>query len=166
MVAKAFRDVDARVAIASLRSLESQLAVDAAPLWMLATLLTMFAGGSLLIAAIGQYAVVAFDGAGNVSGAATTSVTLTSADSEPPSAPVLTVSVNTRNSQVTLRWTASTDNVRVAGYRVYRNNVLVKTTTKLSATLKKLSGTWTFYVVAFDAAGNVSAPSNSGTVAL
>ena len=61
-VAKAFRDIDPRVAIASLRSLESQMAVDAAPLWMLATLLTLFAGGSLLIAAIGQYAVVAFDG--------------------------------------------------------------------------------------------------------
>jgi predicted permease len=61
-VARAFREVDARVAIASLRSLESQIAFDAAPLWMLATLLTLFAGGSLLIAAIGQYAVVAFDG--------------------------------------------------------------------------------------------------------
>jgi hypothetical protein len=60
-VAKAFREVNARVAIAGLRSLESQIAVDAAPLWMLATLLTLFAGGSLLIAAIGQYAVVAFD---------------------------------------------------------------------------------------------------------
>jgi predicted permease len=61
-VARAFREVDARVAIASLRSLESQIAFDAAPLWMLATLLTLFAGGSLLIATIGQYAVVAFDG--------------------------------------------------------------------------------------------------------
>jgi predicted permease len=61
-VARAFREVDARVAVASLRSLESQIAFDAAPLWMLATLLTLFAGGSLLIAAIGQYAVVAFDG--------------------------------------------------------------------------------------------------------
>jgi predicted lysophospholipase L1 biosynthesis ABC-type transport system permease subunit len=61
-VGKAFREVDARVAIASLRSLESEIAVDGAPLWMLATLLTLFAGGSLLIAAIGQYAVVAFDG--------------------------------------------------------------------------------------------------------
>ena len=62
VVAKAFREVDAGVAIASLRSLESQIDIDAAPLWMLATLLTLFAGGSLLIAAIGQYAVVAFDG--------------------------------------------------------------------------------------------------------
>ena len=61
-VARAFREVDARVATASLRSLESQVAADAAPLKMLATLLTLFAGGSLLIAAIGQYAVVAFDG--------------------------------------------------------------------------------------------------------
>jgi ABC-type antimicrobial peptide transport system permease subunit len=61
-IAKAFREVDARVAIANLRSLESQIAFDAAPLWMLTTLLTLFAGGSLLIAAIGQYAVVAFDG--------------------------------------------------------------------------------------------------------
>jgi predicted permease len=61
-VARAFREADARVAIASLRSLEGQIAVDAAPLWMLATLLTLFAGGSLLIAVIGQYAVVAFDG--------------------------------------------------------------------------------------------------------
>jgi predicted permease len=61
-VARAFREVDPQVAIASLRSLESQIADDAAPLRMLATLLTLFAGGSLLIAAIGQYAVVAFDG--------------------------------------------------------------------------------------------------------
>jgi hypothetical protein len=61
-VARAFREVDARVAIASLRSLESQIAADEAPLRMLATLLTLFAGGSLLIAAIGQYAVAAFAG--------------------------------------------------------------------------------------------------------
>lgn len=61
-VARAFRQIDARVAIASLRSLESQIAVDAAPLWMLARLLTLFALGSLLISAIGHYAVVAFDG--------------------------------------------------------------------------------------------------------
>ena len=61
-VARAFREIDARVAIASLRPLEEQLAADTAPLWMLARLLTLFAAGSLLIAAIGQYAVAAFDG--------------------------------------------------------------------------------------------------------
>ena len=60
-VARAFREIDPRVAIASLRPLEEHMAADAAPLWMLARLLTLFAAGSLLIAAIGQYAVVAFD---------------------------------------------------------------------------------------------------------
>jgi predicted permease len=61
-VAKGLRDTDARVAMASLRSLDDQLAVDIAPLWILTRLLMFFAGGSLLIAAIGQYAVVAFEG--------------------------------------------------------------------------------------------------------
>jgi predicted permease len=61
-VARALREIDARVAISSLRALESEISLEAAPLWMLATLLTLFAGGSLLIAAIGQYAVVAFAG--------------------------------------------------------------------------------------------------------
>ena len=61
-VTKALREVEARVAIASLRSLDSHIASEVAPLWMLTMLLTLFAGGSLLIAAIGQYAVVAFDG--------------------------------------------------------------------------------------------------------
>ena len=112
------------------------------------------------------YAVVAFDAAGNVSSAATKSVTLPSVDTQPPTAPVLTVTVNTRNTQVRLQWTASTDNVGVAGYRVYRDGVLVKTTVKLSVTLKKQAGTWTYWVVAFDKAGNVSDPSNGGTVAL
>ena len=60
--ARSLREIDARVAISRLRSLESEIALEAAPLWMLATLLTLFAGGSLLIAAIGQYAVVAFAG--------------------------------------------------------------------------------------------------------
>ena len=61
-VARALREADGRIPIASLRSLETEIAAEVAPLWILATLLTMFAAGSLIIAAIGQYAVVAFDG--------------------------------------------------------------------------------------------------------
>jgi predicted permease len=60
-VARALRQADGRIPIASLRSLESEIAAEASPLWILATLLTMFAAGSLIIAAIGQYAIVAFD---------------------------------------------------------------------------------------------------------
>ena len=61
-VATALREADARVAISNLRSLNDQIASEIAPLWMLTTLLMFFAGGSLLIAGIGQYAVVAFEG--------------------------------------------------------------------------------------------------------
>ena len=61
-VAKALREADPRVPIASLRSLDAEIAAEVAPLWILTTLLTLFATGSLAIAAIGQYAVVAFDG--------------------------------------------------------------------------------------------------------
>jgi putative ABC transport system permease protein len=61
-VARALREADGRVPIAALRSLDSHLASEQAPFWMLAMLLTLFAGGSLLVAAIGQYAVVAFEG--------------------------------------------------------------------------------------------------------
>jgi predicted permease len=61
-VARALREAEPRAPIASLRSLDGQIAEDTAPGWMLTTLLALFAGGSLLIASIGQYAVVAFDG--------------------------------------------------------------------------------------------------------
>ena len=61
-VARALREADGRVPIAALRSLDSHLASEQAPFWILAMLLTLFAGGSLLVAAIGQYAVVAFEG--------------------------------------------------------------------------------------------------------
>jgi predicted permease len=61
-VTKALRETDARVAVASLRSFDDQLAGEVAPLWVLTTLVMLFAAGSLLIAAIGQYALVTFEG--------------------------------------------------------------------------------------------------------
>ena len=61
-VAKALRDADPRVAIARLRSLDDDVAGEIAPLWILTRLLLIFAGASLLIAGIGQYAVVSFEG--------------------------------------------------------------------------------------------------------
>lgn len=60
-IMRVLRDVDPRVPVASLRSLEAEIAAEVAPVWMLTMLLTLFAGSSLSIAAIGHYAVVAFD---------------------------------------------------------------------------------------------------------
>jgi chitodextrinase len=64
-------------------------------------------------------------------------------------------------SGVSLSWTGSTDNVGVAGYRLLRNGVVVKTVTGTSTTDKPRRGTYTYTVVAYDAAGNTSAASNS-----
>jgi predicted permease len=60
-ITRALRDWDAQVPIVYLRSMETQLASITWPMRMVSTLLMLFAIGSLIIAAIGQYAVMAFN---------------------------------------------------------------------------------------------------------
>jgi fibronectin type 3 domain-containing protein len=83
-------------------------------------------------------------------------------DTTAPTAPsTLTLAVSGTN-QLALDWRPSTDNVGVAGYRVYRNGLLVATvgdTEYLDSGLA--AGTsYAYQVRAFDGSGNVSAPSN------
>ncbi|MGH9146195.1 MAG: FtsX-like permease family protein, partial [Vicinamibacterales bacterium] len=52
---------DPRTAVVNIRSWEAQLTSATWPVRVLTMLLMLFAGGSLFIAAVGQYAVVAFD---------------------------------------------------------------------------------------------------------
>ena len=108
-----------------------------------------------------QYSVVAFDATPNYSTAATTSWTQPAVDGTAPTAPTgLAASIT--KSRITLSWTASYDAVGVAGYRIYRNGALWATVagTKLSYTGSRSNKVATYYVVAYDAAGNVS-PSSS-----
>src|SRR5438477_592795 len=60
-----------------------------------------------------------------------------------------------------LSWNAATDNVAVAGYRVYLNGTLLLSPSSTSAQIIELTPNFTrsFTVAAFDAAGNASAPS-------
>jgi chitodextrinase len=108
--------------------------------------------------------VDAYDAAANTSGR--TSVTAAtkpcsgtqSADVTPPSTPTgLTVGGATQSS-ISLGWNASTDDVGVAGYHLFRNNSALGTTTANSYTFSGLAcGTsYTLGVDAYDAAGNVS----------
>jgi hypothetical protein len=60
-VRRAVREVDERVPIVYLRLLETELSAATWPIRFINVLLTLFAGGALLIAAAGQYAVIAFD---------------------------------------------------------------------------------------------------------
>lgn len=87
-----------------------------------------------------------------------------SGDTQAPTAATgLNVS-GTTSSSISLAWNASTDNVGVTAYNVYMNGNLQTTTSSTSTTISGLtpSTTYSFYVVAKDAAGNSS--SNSSTV--
>jgi len=112
--------------------------------------------------------VKAKDAAGNVSAASNTiSVTTqAAADTQAPTAPSNLASSNITQTSVSLSWTASTDNVGVTGYDIYRNNTLLTSTTGTSYNVTGLtaSTTYSFYVKAKDAAGNVSAASNTISV--
>jgi chitodextrinase len=92
-----------------------------------------------------------------------------STDTTPPSVPTNLTANAVSSSQINLSWSASTDNVGVAGYDIYRDGSLVKqtTTTSYSDTGLALSTTYTYTVAAYDAAGNVSgqsAPASATTL--
>jgi chitodextrinase len=109
--------------------------------------------------------VDAFDAASNDSARATVSAATSACQSPPPTADTQAPSVpqgmaftGRTQASVTVGWQASSDNVGVAGYRTYRNNVLIASTMQLSYTFSGLScGTsYTFALEGYDAAGNVS----------
>ena len=82
-------------------------------------------------------------------------------DTQAPSVPTaLTASVSKRTN-VSLTWQAAIDNVGVAGYEIWRNGVRVATTASRNYAEALTGGTYTYYVVAYDAAGNRSGPGNS-----
>jgi len=83
----------------------------------------------------------------------------TGGDTTAPSVPGGLNVTGTTQTSASLAWTASSDNVGVAGYDVYRGTTKVATVTGTSATVSGLTAgtTYSFTVQAFDAAGNRSA---------
>ncbi|MEW5676463.1 reprolysin-like metallopeptidase [Flavobacterium enshiense] len=114
-----------------------------------------------------NFYVAAKDAAGNLSSASNTVnvSTLALVDSTAPTASTLSAS-GTTTSSTNLSWTAATDNIGVTGYNVYQNGALKTTTTATSLVVSGLSAatTYSFYVKAKDAAGNLSTNSNTVTV--
>jgi chitinase len=113
------------------------------------------------------YTVKAHDAAGNASAAsnAVTATTTAASDTTAPSTPTGLTVTGTTSSSASLSWTASTDNVGVTGYDVYRAAVLVATVpgTTYTDTGLTASTAYTYTVKAHDAAGNASAASNQVT---
>jgi predicted permease len=60
-IGRALQDVDARIPIVYMRTLDTELNANTWAIRFISMLLVLFAAGSLIIAAIGQYAVIAFD---------------------------------------------------------------------------------------------------------
>ena len=86
-------------------------------------------------------------------------------DSQPPTAPTNLAATVTTATSVSLSWTASTDDVGVAGYDVYRGSTLAGTTAGTTFTDSGLSPAtaYTYTVKAYDAAGNLSPASSAAT---
>ncbi|EFM12166.1 glycoside hydrolase family 18 [Paenibacillus curdlanolyticus YK9] len=115
-----------------------------------------------------SFTVKAKDAAGNQSAAsaAVSATTLTSTDVTAPSAPTNLHSTSTTSTSVSLAWNASTDNVGVTSYDVYRGSTLAASVSGTTAVVSGLSAstTYSFTVKAKDAAGNQSAASSALSV--
>ncbi|MFI6903121.1 glycosyl hydrolase family 18 protein [Nonomuraea sp. NPDC050394] len=110
------------------------------------------------------YTIRARDAAGNRS-ADSAAVTATTSggggDNQAPTVPGNLRSTGVTSNSVSLAWNASTDNVGVTGYEIYRGGTLVTTVTGTTHTDAGLSSNtaYTYTVRARDAAGNRSANS-------
>ncbi len=130
---------------------------------------TSFAVTGLTPSTAYTFAVSARDAAGNQSGQSASAFATTLApapDTTAPTAPTLVASGTTTTS-TNLSWSGATDNIAVTGYDVFRNGVLLGSTT--TATTFAVTGlasstTFAFTVKAKDAAGNSSLASNTVNV--
>jgi len=120
----------------------------------------------LAVASSNNFYVKAKDASGNFSAASNTLTVTTLADTAVPTTPATLAATATTQTTTNLSWTASTDNIGVTGYNVYQNGTLKTTVSTTSYAVTGLTArtAYTFNVKAKDAAGNVSASSNTVTV--
>ena len=87
-------------------------------------------------------------------------------DTTVPSTPASLTFSGTTATSVNLFWTASTDNVGVTGYNIYNGTTLLATAATNSAAITGLAAStaYSFSIKAKDAAGNLSASSNTVNV--
>ncbi len=119
------------------------------------------------------YQIKAFDSAANVSSGSNilTLTTTSSVDRTAPTTPSNLTGLGISTTQINLSWNASTDNISVAGYNVYRSttgtsgtfnkvNLQLITATSFGNGSLTASTMYTYKVTAVDTAGNESLASN------
>ncbi|CAA7196171.1 endonuclease [Chryseobacterium potabilaquae] len=86
-------------------------------------------------------------------------------DTEPPTPATDLLTTGATSNSISLSWTAATDNIGVTAYDIYTNGTLKTTISGTTITISGLapSTTYSFYVIAKDAAGNSSPQSNTTT---
>ncbi|MDI4647076.1 family 16 glycoside hydrolase [Cohnella hashimotonis] len=121
---------------------------------------TTYTDSGVPASADGYYYVLAYDAANNDSGGSGACVTTLAPDVTPPSVPG-SVAAALQGKSVRLTWAASTDDRKMAGYKVYRDNVQVAVVsgTQYTDTSVVSSTSYAYTVAAYDDSGNVSAAS-------
>ena len=99
------------------------------------------------------------------SAVAQTTITVSVPDTTAPSTPTGLSATAISSTQINLSWTASTDNIGVVGYRIYRAGTQVGTSagTTYSDSGLSPSTSYSYTVSAYDAAGNNSPQSSSAS---
>jgi hypothetical protein len=115
------------------------------------------------IAATTTLKAIAYKSGMSDSSVTTGTYTITTPDTQAPTAPTNLAGVAVSSSQINLGWTASTDNVGVTNYVVYRNGAPVGTPTGTTFNDTGLSAStaYSYTVKAEDAAHNLSPASNA-----
>lgn len=108
-----------------------------------------------------QLMAKAYDVSGNA-GSDSIQVSVRGGDAQAPTTPANVSAQADASGKAIIKWAASTDNVGVAGYRILRNKVVVGQTPSLEyLDVTALPNTgYGYQVIAYDQAGNSSAPSN------
>ncbi len=108
-----------------------------------------------------SYTVRAYDTGANHSDPSQALSVSTAADTSAPTAPETVTATVVSAGRIDLSWSEATDNTGVTGYRLYRNNTLLRTESasarSFNDTLVAPSTAYTYTVSAIDAAGNESA---------
>ena len=134
-------------------------------------LATVCIGVTALLAALffpADYTTAASGGAGGPPAPRPSSPTggLPTADTQAPTVPAGLTTTPINSNQVDLAWSASTDDVGVTAYKVYRSGALLATlgnVTSYSNSGLTASTTYSYTVSACDAAGNCSSQSSSAS---
>jgi parallel beta-helix repeat protein len=118
---------------------------------------TYYSNSGLTPSTTYTYTVSAYDFAGNEGSQSTpASATTNAPDVTPPTTPTNLAATAVSYDRINLSWTASTDNVGVIGYRIYRGGTKITNTTNTYYSDADLfySTTYTYTVSAYDGAGN------------